>query len=305
MISWQLWLALHRPPVFHPLYQRVLKERHDSVWRHAWWFVAAGAILLLFAFPALLLPLVLISPVLGALFAATLNGINWTAHIASTIAYQRRHNLFDIIAVSPEGPFNICWILATARLHYQDSLDKALTEAHFIIQFIGLGGLMLVIGLLIAPTSEQRLQALVGFLILMTLMAAIYIDYAQTVVTSVLIGILAGHATRSAIDSRLWAMVGFITLQVTLYLIGFVLIFVISPLVRTALGLDSIVISMISPALLLLFFAGLREVIVRVLWNAVQHQLNAEPQALEHLQESQSSKRQFRPSHSRSELLDH
>lgn len=297
MITWKIWSALHHPPsqqavfrryangqvvvrrgrlpVFiviaflasYLCYQVMVARAPLAVW---FWIPAKGEFILL---------VVLLNLLWGGYLASA---------ISQSIATTRQSGLYELLCLTPPGALGVVWAMGLGTLYRHPGLDWfrfvltlicsilliALTIL-FIVPIIGLGILALRPAM---PSNEYSFYAEMfrDLVHAFTLVAAIYTGAVQTVVTAVLVGIIAALTANSPPNARLLSVAVLLLLQLFSFFIT-LMVYNLLPGVFTLIGLNhSTFGNSFQAALLFAFFFLKREILNAGLWHILQRQVGAE-----------------------------
>jgi hypothetical protein len=274
LTTWTLWRHLLYP-VSHPLFQRTLKTPIALLPTSCLaWFVPLIGLLACCGIWTLTFQLRFSVAVLllMALFCfSSIYVALWVVAISGAIARAHERGTYDLLCLAPPGALGANGAICIAVLHRDDALGWIDLVRKLI------AGLLLFIFLLtlIATALRQKVLDSISFLQLFLDIAALsvasYVDHVQSVVLGSLVGMLVPVYRRTSVDSRIWAVAVFLTLQAATFLATFLIIIVILP----GLHAES------SPLLLSLpVFYLTREVFIISLWRVLAYQLNANPAQL-------------------------
>ena len=134
-LSLQVWYALKRPPIHHPLFRRVSRIRQPArVVRQPilqrgliWVIFLVGFYVLLRYFTQLIFIVVFFLPLgIAALYMAlhgTLAGGYWALRISSEIAKERERGTYELLSTSPYGAFSASWAICTGCQYYNQTFN--------------------------------------------------------------------------------------------------------------------------------------------------------------------------------------
>jgi len=287
MMTWKLWRTLTHTPATHPLYRRTMIRRPKEGLRFdeavtlnlLWRLVMPLVFVSLFALTPIILPLVVITPVLLPVIINWFS-LQWTLKTSSAIAREREQNSYDLMALIPPGAFVAVWMIASASVHRGASFADLNTLVQLLVRLLLIVlGLALVIAIIIAASGRPETfpPTLVTLTAGAALVAAIYLDFVQSAVIAGLVGMLTPTLTRNALDVRAWSFLGFLLLQVTAYLVMWVVGFLLVPAFYQMLNLTGFYAEFSLPILRVTVLYIVREGIIAGLWHALLRQLNALP----------------------------
>jgi hypothetical protein len=298
LLGWRLWRALAHQYTFNVIAQQQMKPRPPSRWlkkatRVFIALMAMGIIFFIFAntkgFSILgimqslvfiiigfVLGLVLVYFVIGGFFL----GIAHSATIAYAIGDQTDQRSLDLLNVTPLGTFGVCWSIARGLIQARGWFNEQ-ASAHNVFQFIAGFVLFVVLGSFTRFPSPIPLESIQAFLVVATLIvvsfaAAIFIDFRFSIVSSILIGILAPTYANRREDAQTFAIIFFSAMQIAIYTISAIFYFVVAPTALSFLSSDVAYVIIIPISTSVLFIA-LREGAIQWLWHTMLQRLETTP----------------------------
>ncbi len=289
VVTMQVWNALKRPPIHHPLFRRV-SQKHPPPPPRSLSSVQRIALAVLFAllatiglryFSQLVFIILFFIPIgITGLYMAlhgTVAGLYWAIRIASAIARERERGTFELLSTSPYGPFSASWAICTGCQYYDQTFNGVGAQRVWFSRIFFLT-LLLISGLLSLPeahglgvpnnTSENFAESLLSVIELVSVLAlAFHIDDIHSTVIGSLVGVIVPLFARNRLDARVGAFVGFLALQITAYAVVWVIGFMFMPNLNTNLSLSASVAALALPLEQLAVFFIVRELIARVLWS--------------------------------------
>ena len=304
-VTLQIWNALKRPPIHHPLFRRLSRKptrtppvRHMSLAQRIALTVifVIGAYISLRYFSQLLLLGIFFIPVglTGTYMAlkGTLSGLYWAIRVSGAIARERERGTFELLSTSPYGAFSTSWAICTACQYYDQTFNGIGAQRVWFSRFFFLT-LFLISGVLSLPQTHGFLSVNAGatylenlariFVLVTALAFAFYIDDMHSTVIGSLVGLIVPHFARNRLDARIGAFVGFLVLQIFAYTCVWVVGFMLLPELNTNLALSGIVAVLALPLEQLIVFFLTRELIARLLWNINYVLLNGDVSDLSQL----------------------
>jgi hypothetical protein len=274
MMTWRLWRAFQHPPSAHPIFKRVVAASYaDTVdWppllqnliiQGQVWFWS-----LMFVIDMRLLFLMI--------FSGTLYGAIWAISVSRTISGERESGTYDLLCLAPHGMIGTTWAIWAGCLHRNDLFRHVNSHESWTVR--------VVLFLPLTISAHLILRHLFGVTGAMTviwifvLLAVFYIDHVQSILIGGLFGALAAHEAQQRFDPRLWALAGFIGIQLATYAV-----LVLSGRLLGGIGSVGWVADVALPVLSVLIFYGLREYILCRLWHLLLERLNAAPMETESL----------------------
>lgn len=287
MMTWKLWRALQYPPVNHPLYRRTITQRpaeglrlEEGITLRLLWRIALPLVFMtIFALTPIIVPLVVVTPVLLPVIVNWC-GIQWAVKAGSTIARENELGTYDVIAMIPCGAFGASWTIGSACVHRGSSFADLHTFVGVLVRFLlVMLGIALMIAIVIGINGRTQTAGatFIALISVAALVAAFYLDYVQSALVGWLAGMLVPTYVRNPIDARLWGFVCFLLLQVTAYLVTWLIGFVVIPALYQSLSFGGLYADLSVRVLRVPVFYLVREGIIGVLWYALVQRLNAIP----------------------------
>lgn len=262
----------------HPMYQRLSGERQREGWiqiRNAFWITIGLAILVMIAVaPILGFWLMVSGPIWYGCLNTLLLGSLWTMDIAITVSRDRSLQRYDLHCLIPDGPTGVHWIMLVARLHYQEVLERSMGELRGLTQVILFVDLLVMIGFILALSAPSRDSLLELFVLILAIAWFIYIDRIHALLTGSLLGLWIGQQTQYVGNARLGSFGAFIVIQVVWYLLIAISVFLLIPLIFQLFRIESVLVSILMPILLLSMLFAIRELILRGLWRGLKLEMS-------------------------------
>ncbi|MEP7290882.1 MAG: hypothetical protein ABI835_03815, partial [Chloroflexota bacterium] len=134
VVTLQLWHALKRPPVHHPLFRRTSKRA--QVPRRRMTLPQQAATLGVFAaiaavglhyYSQMIFVVLFFLPLAAAALYMTLNGtfagLYWAVRISDSIALERERGIYELLSASPYGAFSVSWAICTGCQYYDQTFN--------------------------------------------------------------------------------------------------------------------------------------------------------------------------------------
>ncbi len=279
MITWRLWQAFKHPPAHHPIYRRMILNGYTDK-------IELFPLLqrILIQGQTWLWPLIFMlnmRALLLMVFSGTLYGVLWTMRISGAIAEERMNGRYDLLCLSLSGEMGAVWAICTSSLHQHRAFQQVNSQEAWSVRLI------LFIPIVISAPLIFRQLFSVTLTTTLTGIAAImiifYLDHVQSILFGSLIGSLVSQYVPSPHNQRMWAAVGFLTVQIASYLFLGVVNFLILPLLNRYTNnwygdIGAAVINIMA-------FYGLREILLKRLWSILIKQLNCSAAELDSLVE--------------------
>ena len=289
VVTLQVWYALKRPPIHHPLFRRVSQKRPPAPPKSLS-LIQRIALAVIFAvmsyvglryFAQLVFIIIFFIPIgVAGIYMAlhgTLAGLYWAIRVSSAIARERERGTFELLSTSPYGPFSASWAICTGCQYYDQTFNGMGAQRVWFSRIFFLT-LLLMGGLLSLPeahglgvpnnTSANFLESLVSVIELVSILAlAFHIDDIHSTVIGSLVGVIVPLFARNRLDARIGAFVGFLVLQITAYVLVWVIGFSAVPELNASLAINGTAALLALPCEQLLVFFAVREGIARLLWS--------------------------------------
>ncbi len=286
MITFRVWDVLSKPPRLHPLYRRMQVPRSAESWMQTANTLLAPYVPLTYLFGGMTMCCalsshaltLLIAVAVAVLFNGTLYALKWGTGVAREIAIARESGEWELLCLIPEGSIGAVWAMATGVSH-RDNAFSRLFHRH-----IGVLAVLLAFFVVMLPCSLldysnprklERPDLIVTYGYLLAALAVSYVDYVQSAVLGSLTGILGGLQTDSPVDAQLWAGGVFLALQAAVYALIIIFCFVLLPPLPTQITGQQLIVEGALLLLRLVFFIGVREVVIVAVWRRVARRLQA------------------------------
>lgn len=211
------------------------------------------------------------------MLGGTLHGVDWALAISDTVAQARANNMLDLLSTTPRGAIGAVWSLALSQLHRASSFFTRYDRRRRI--FLSLGTLLLVLIFVLGGTVLNTAFAdldplLVGVLSSFALLVAVYMDYIQSIVVSLLVGMIVPSFSQQRFDAQVFGLSGFLVAQFGTYLVTFLVCFLILPTIGRMFGFDNTSLELILLLPRLLVFFLIREALIVLLWRGLAVRYN-------------------------------
>jgi hypothetical protein len=279
-LSLQIWNALRRPPIHHPLFRRVSRSRPLTLPRR---LPLAQRIGLLLFFAILLyvslryytqvifVAIVFIPLGLMALYMVlhgTIAGVYWAVRVSSAISRERDRGMYDLLSTSPYGSFSVSWAICTGCQYYDQTFNGIGAQRVWYSRFFFLTLLFLSAAISLADPRSRSPEGFLQIVELVVILAvAFHSDDIQSTVIGSLVGLIVPLFSRHSLDTRIAAFIGFLLLQVGAYSLILLIGFVLLPQVNMDLGVEGWFGVFILPIEQFAVFFAVRELVVRILWR--------------------------------------
>lgn len=298
MMTWKLWRVLIIPPVGDPIFRHA-SHYYPSPghWRQLLDYVAFIIVIALLvaylraSFLSLstgLNPLILFVGLV--LLGGTIYGVDWALAVSDTVAAARTNHTLDLLCITPRGAIGAIWSLGLSQLHRASSFRKRY-DGHRKV-FFSLGTVLLLLtfalgGMVLTATNAEArplldlTALLVGVLSSFAFLVATYLDFIQSIIVGVLVGMIVPSFSRQRSDAQLLGLSGFLTIQFSTYFVTYLVCFLMLPVMGRALGIESITLELILLLPRLIVFFLIREALIVLLWRWLVVHFNEELPAFE------------------------
>jgi hypothetical protein len=207
--------------------------------------------------------------ILLVLLSGTLCGAIWTMQVQGWIRIERTQRTYDLLCLSPIGPFGAVWAICTGCLHRNQSLRTISSGEAWYVR--------LALYILLAFATHHLVDRLdisretVTLTWLMAIVAMLSVDFIQSVLLGSLIGIYS--VNRQTDDPYLFGLCLFLGIQVVTFTVA----------ILAAMGTGQLLSAFDKPAPLVplliavAVFSLSREIILRQFYERLRDQLNADP----------------------------
>lgn len=296
MLTWKLWHTLNHPPTAHPLFWRTLYNtttyasgthlsRLDKL-SIGYLCLFTGLIFLsnhipqglqstLITLLLVFLAIPIIVPVMfllrNTILSGTFHGLRWALSINRLIARERTNCTYELLSLLPTGILPSLWALSMGCLYSNNRFNRVVDLHITVLRFIIMLGFIVLFTLSMQETiSHIRVIAL--FIIhVAALIALLHIEFVQSLVISVLLGMVIPLHTISPLDARIWTIGSFLFIQANTYTLTCIFSLLIVPAVFHRLDISGwpLYLAQIISALAVIYV--LRELISTLLWHWLLH----------------------------------
>jgi hypothetical protein len=215
----------------------------------------------------------------------TLYGLFLALAVSSKIHSERERGTHDLLCILPTGALGVLWVLAVSCYHRRNLFNetqKMMRSLQLVILAL-LFSCSVIVGimLLISLGRAEFGRVLAALVQLMALIGAVYIDYIQSIVLALVIGMLAATREGNKLDASLWAVGVFGMLQLASYVCAWFIFLPIAGL-RGEVWLLNIGVTLSGVGL----FWGLREALLIGLWRLLLWGTNAQQTEFELISEN-------------------
>lgn len=300
MLTWRLWQLLQIPFSNHPVYKRFRHHSHNTLHlsdmiplpkylrrRLPWGFLAGFALVIFLVAGGwvLLLGLIVMIPVIP--LTGTLYGLGMAVQVAGVIAREHEQGRYTLLAVTPLGVSGLNWSVCSAVYHRNRTIGQLRDTVRglYMVMFVVVGLFLFVsvlTELLITdaiPNPIILAEALnaspfaQNSMLLGVFIAALYVDFIQSIVVGTICGMLTPLFARNATNARGGALGLYLMTQFVFYAAVGVVCLVVVPAGLTLLNMTNLlVLSFIQ----LTIFVVSRELLIMGLWKRLSDEIGAD-----------------------------
>ena len=290
MLSWRLWQSM-AADINDPIFRRVSQihmpdQAPKPRFRLPRLVALLGALamiaavihlpallILVFVIPMLMIATIVAAPLLVPI-ATLLAGMHLTAEVISGIYREKRQYTYDLICALTQGRLSVSWSFATGITH-RDGWFPALHWGTLTAMRIGLGVLaglsILALSMTISGGGALGFEQARLLVLIVLLLALYYSNMVQTLVTSLIIGLLSSSFEWSKPDATVFGVFVYVVVSAIPWLAAGLILFAFGRLVVEPAPLMRIAVE--STALLVII--ALRELVILLLWRALKWRLNS------------------------------
>lgn len=283
MITFKLWRGLRFTSVIHahPIFKQTLRLRHrpenailrwDALGIPKWVrqivrYLFLALLTLLFVFLIYLMVfLVFLYVILSLLFSGAFWGLHWAMGIAGMIARGRERGTQDLLALTPPGPGSVAWMIACAYIHADQAFRSRTRRFRvllwaLVIATAGTIFLSLILDQTPSPYALNFLSAGIG--VILTGLA-LHFELMASLVSAVLVGMLAPTVASRQVEASLVAMAMFTGIQIGYLFLAYVMLFIALPQLSHQFALEGFSLLAVY-GLFLACLIGIREGVTRLL----------------------------------------
>lgn len=255
MITYRIVRALQKPPITHPLFQRIINQPNRVLPWYAW-------LIALIILPYMILMIVI--------FSATTFGIRWLIDIHNTLSREIKQGTYTLLTVTPSGKIGTQWLIILGIM-YRGNAFQRLNNLGFWAGRL----LMVLTGVYVflnpSPSPGQfpttnHTPLEVKITLVCILLLGFVIHHYQSITLCALIALLIPTFTYEARTAPLIAVGLFIITQFVSYLMTFIIGFLIAPSIIKSFELPTAPHDITQMIVQLLIFVVIREVIITAYW---------------------------------------
>ncbi len=274
MYTWLFWRALQAPPITNPLFVQVRGIDRPSWLDRAWNLFMGLMLVMLFVKPPIFVIAILLIPIAYPILSSTCYGVIFALRTSSMIFTRRQQGSYDLIRLTPGGAWQAFWGVCAGSVHHNGDLDRLYHYLKRIITILLTMGVFMLIASLVLPTERLKIEFATMGIAVFTVIALMYLELSQLSIISILIGMLFAISARTTVDSRIGALVGFLTVQLTIYLTSAVLILSLLYPRLTTIDISPVIAMLIACTVVLAYISIVRELVMLILWRLISRGLN-------------------------------
>lgn len=198
MTSWRLWRLIVRPPQT-PVYTQALRTSTPAIP----WYVGCAELFLFL----LVIPLVL--------FIGPVYSFGWVIGMTGDIAQTRKNGTFDLLALTPSGPFGVSLALALACLGRIGAVERVHQRQVWLGRLVVAG--IVAFALFIYPAIATQQPVLDITLTVVLVLAAMLPDQIQSIALAVMVAMTGAEASRDSFTARWTAFTLLLAFQMGAY----------------------------------------------------------------------------------------
>jgi hypothetical protein len=205
------------------------------------------------------------------LFSGTTNGLIWCTQISRLIVDERSRHTYDLLSMLPQGALGTLWTLSAGCIYFQRRLHRAQEIHEFLMRTIIVIGFVFLLDVFLGRSQSPLIELISLTSHVILLLTLLHLDFIQSIILALLIGMLTPLFSRDRIEVRLWAVGGFLGLQLLVYAAAFFIALSIPlPLALT----QALPASLFILAGFLLALFGLRESCMLLIWRSLLRRTN-------------------------------
>ncbi|QPC84884.1 hypothetical protein G4Y79_11085 [Phototrophicus methaneseepsis] len=282
MLLWRIWRSMTHPPRQDPVFQRVfsaprLQEPRITGLFIPWMMMFAGGGLC-WALTFDWLPTLLIVALLSA---NTIFGLWGGTAVSQVIVAEKESSRYSLLATLPGGTLMTSWAMGLALLHRRPAfvwMPFLVRLGAFIIGLtLALMACMTFFLVTYGPGPESSIVAnyrvIQQTIAACGLVAIFFFDHFYSIVTAVLVGIIAPVDVINRYEAQSRTIMLFLGTQITVYVVTLLVFIAAAPLASTIS--DGIMGAGFRVLLTVGVYLLQREALIRWLWSVMCQRLNA------------------------------
>lgn len=216
--------------------------------------------------------LIFLMPLLLGL-CSLIYGLDCAVRVSQLIAFERKNNTFELLALCPSGALAVCWALCTSQLYQQQQFSRlreifsTSTRIAFGIIAVLLGLIIIVSFFTIISAPKLVLPALIPLINVEALVTLLYTEYIQSTVIGCLVGLIISTFGISVLDSFLYAPAIFFLIKIASYVVSLFAGFYLLDMIYQQIGLQGGGIDILLTLLRVTVIVVIQDVIIRLLWR--------------------------------------
>jgi hypothetical protein len=287
MLSWKLWRTLQNPPLKHPIFRRAsmgtttsisAKTRHSPIIFPliivmipivAAQLLHINTFVMLVSLPILLVMTMIISPLLLPVIIFCF-GAYIATRISHAVFMEKQNATYDLLHLPPVQIIRTDWTLATGVLYRNHAFELLNYAAQFTMFGAGVA-IVITIAVFLATGYAIRLTELLN---MVALLALFYTGYVQSIVVSIILGLLVPQYAANVEQNSFNAAFAYLIVQSGTYLLALLVGFSLLPSLYDRLNLVNHWADMSLMFWRFILIYGSRELTIAYLWRYLVYKLN-------------------------------
>jgi hypothetical protein len=210
-----------------------------------------------------------------------LYGIECALRISHVIIREQENGTFALLSLSPPGQLGMSWVIGTTSLYRNREFDQlhsiiknGLAITLLVITWFSLLALLFFYPAL-SPRTEGAMVVLPIYFTLILVLGVSYLDYIQSVILGCMIGLLVPTFRENSLNSAVYALGGFLLVDVGTLLFTALVGVVVLPQAYDLLGVYGEAANWSLVVLSLATLVSAREMVIRTLWALLAERTNA------------------------------
>ncbi len=307
--TWQLWRALRDPQLEHPMYQQFLhaSQRNKALKftdiipipkvflnTSLWGFISGFALVIFMCAGGWILVLPALATIPFIPLTGTIYGLFTAIRIAGYMTRERQKNRYNLIAITPHGLAGVTWAVASAVFHRSKNVSQlrdmvmglyiVLYMVFVLLLMVAIMNTIFLDRLPITPNdwllTIERYEFMRNTLLLGIAISALFIDFVQSIITGVLIGMMLPTYTKNATNARAVTLGLYLMIQFGIYaFVALGAIFVLPELMPYVYWQNDVLLAVLQ----LLLLITTREALLFFLWHKLADRFITETNELNYV----------------------
>jgi hypothetical protein len=273
-----LWGALNHPPATHPIFRRTVLLPASTPRRFVSW---ASVMIMVVVQLGEMIPtaLILLMPLLLG-FTGLLYGVDCALRVSGAIAREHENKTYHLLALAPAGPLGLSWAVCTSALYRNSEFQQFRTIIRVSLTIALVISAVLALFVMVGQSeiftrfAQPAHATIAHFIGVLGLCGVVYLEYVQSAILGCIIGMVIPTYTGSRLDASLFAFGVFLLLQIMVYLVAFVGVFVILPALYQSAGASGFYADVSLTLLRVVLFFVVRDAVIVLSWRVLINRLN-------------------------------